>query len=432
MFSNKKEKLLLVLFLVPILSFGQAATNSPYSRFGLGDREKMVLTHNLGMGGITLGARDPGHIDFQNPASLSARDSSSFLFEFGMIGKQSELSMRGVSPAAISRDINFKHLVIAFPVTKWLGASAGIVPYSSVSYNIQSETIEGDPEYDPDIGAINYLYKGTGGVNRFFLGVGAKVFEGLSLGVNLSYLFGNTERSRSLVFVDEVNSFSTMINEKSIIGDLGFDVGLQYTLAFKENYEVTFGAVLNNKRKINGEYESITQNLLYNPTGGYFADTLFYDDGIKGKILVPSNIGVGFTFRYSEKLIVGADYYWQNWSEALFYGENDSLQDSRSFNAGLEFTPNRYALRNYLNRISYRIGGHYYNTYLQLQGEQLKNFGISFGVGLPLNRTRSMINLSFELGKRGTREQDLIEERYGMISFSLTLYDVWFIKQKFD
>ena len=165
MFYNRRGGILPILLLVPVLAFGQAATNSPYSRFGLGDQQSLAFTRNIGMGGISLGMRDPGSIDFINPASLSARDSLSFLFEFGMVGKQSELSVKGES--AVSKDINFKNLSIAFPITKRLGAAAGIVPFSSLSYKIKDRTREGDQEYDPNIGGVNYQYEGSGGVHKF-------------------------------------------------------------------------------------------------------------------------------------------------------------------------------------------------------------------------------------------------------------------------
>ena len=183
MLNHRKGILLILFLLAPIIMSGQAVTNSPYSRFGIGDLQRVQFTRNLGMGGITLGIRDPGYIDFLNPASGSARDSLSFLFEFGMAGKQSELAIKGES--ATSQDINFKNLALAFPITKWLGANAGIVPYSSMNYRINSQTDEEDPEYNPDIGKINYLYEGTGGVHMFFFGLGANIYKGLSVGVEL-------------------------------------------------------------------------------------------------------------------------------------------------------------------------------------------------------------------------------------------------------
>ncbi|UCG28919.1 MAG: hypothetical protein JSV24_06035 [Bacteroidales bacterium] len=430
MLPKGKGILLLIAYLVPTLIFGQAATNSPYSRYGVGNPESGGLTRNSGMGGISLGMRDPGYIDFQNPASLSARDSLSFIFDFGMVGEQFQLTTRNSDSR--SRDINFKHIAIAFPVTKWLGAGTGIVPFSSISYDIIKEVREGDPDYIPETGGIDYLYRGNGGVHRFFLGTGIDVYKGLSVGLSLSYLFGTMERARSITFVDEENFFNTKVSEKSIVGDLYFDAGIQYTLSFQEDNSFTIGAVYNHERNIQAEYESYTENLLINPLGGFYSDTVNFVSGITGTIILPRNIGAGLTFRKGDQLVVGADYYWQEWSDARFFGESDSLINSNSIHAGLEFTPDRTAIRNYLNRISYRIGGHYGNTYLKLENEQLKDFGISFGLGLPLNRMRSTVNLSFEMGKRGTTVQNLIEEKYGIIRFSLTLYDIWFMKRKFD
>ena len=430
MLRNRIGPLILMACLIPGMVFGQAATNSPYSRFGLGNQERGSFTRNNAMGGISFGMRNPGYIDFQNPASLSARDSLSFIFDFGMTGQQFQLSTR--NSTSTSKDINFKHMAIAFPITKWLGAGAGIVPFSSISYDIAKEVREGDPDYIPEIGGIDYLYRGTGGVHRFFLGAGVDIYKGVSVGVGLSYLFGTMEKARSITFIEEETSFNTKISEKSIVGDLYLDAGIQYTLLFSEDYSITLGAVYNHERNIKAEYESYTENLLFIPEGGHYADTVEFISGVTGKIILPRNVGIGFTFNKGDKLVIGADYYRQDWSDARFFGESDSLVNSNFIHAGLEFTPDRFAIRNYLNRMSYRIGGHYGNTYLQLQNEQLKDFGISFGLGFPLNRTRSAINLSFELGKRGGTGQNLIEEKYGIITFSLTLYDIWFMKRKFD
>lgn len=426
----KKSIFILLASVMPGLLFGQAYSNSPYSRFGLGDQEKAMLPRNIAMGGIAIGMRDPAFIDFINPASLSVRDSLSFLFDFGMVGKQTEISSGGITSE--SKDINFNHLAVAFPITRWLGASAGVVPFSTVTYDIASPVEEGHPEYIPEVGRVDYLYRGKGGVHRFFLGGGAKIFKGLSVGVNLSYLFGNMEQARSITFIEQENFFNTKITENSIVGDLYIDMGLQYVISFKDEFELTLGAVYNHDRKIKVEREEYTENTLFNSFGTFHHDTIEYNSGIKGNFDLPKNYGVGFTFRKGDQLILGADYTWQEWDKAKFFGESDSLVNSSTISGGLEFTPNRTALRGYLRRINYRIGGHYSNTYLQLKEEQLKDFGISFGVGLPLKRTRSTINLSFELGKRTPPESDLINERYGIINFSLTLYDIWFMKRKFE
>ena len=425
---------------------GQTYTNSPYSRFGLGDLERIGFGRNAALGGISIGMRDPNYIDYINPASYAARDSMSFLFEFGLTGKSSKLATNDDLPNTVN-DFNFSHLAIAFPISKKIGASFGIVPYSSMSYKISQQLREGDPDYDTSIGNINYLFSGTGGIHHFFMGTAYKIGKNLSLGVNLSYLFGAIDRNRSITFLDSINLqirpgiFSTRISEKTIVGDLNLNFGIQYTAFIKNDLEFTIGGIFDYESKINAESDIYKENILSIAGGGMVKDTLEYTSGVKKNIRLPQNMGVGFTFQKGKTFLIGADYYSQNWSEALFLGKTDSLVNSHSLHFGMEFTPKPNALRNYFNWIHYRIGGHYTNTYLQVNGEQLKDFGISFGLGIPISTIRpdlqtkmkrSTFNFAVELGQRGTYDNNLIKEKYAILSFSLTLYDFWFIKRKFD
>ena len=100
--------------------------------------------------------------------------------------------------------------------------------------------------------------------------------------------------------------------------------------------------------------------------------------------------------------------------------------------AGLEITPNPEAFRGFHKRIHYRLGGHYENSYLKLQGEQLQDYGIGFGVGLPFRNTKTSFNFAVDMGRRGTLNNNLIEENYTFFSFSVTLHDFWFLQRKFD
>jgi D-hexose-6-phosphate mutarotase len=63
---------------------------------------------------------------------------------------------------------------------------------------------------------------------------------------------------------------------------------------------------------------------------------------------------------------------------------------------------------------------------------QLKDIGMSFGVGLPLKRTKSSVNVNLEFGKKGTQKENLIQENYTKLSLNFTLHEYWFVKRKFD
>jgi len=412
------------------MAAGQTENNSPYSRFGIGDIIHHSFGKNRALGGMSLGLRDPNAIVITNPASLSARDTMSFLFEFGIIGKRTELSSGDLTDKF--DDINFNHMAIAFPISKRIGTSIGIIPYSNQNYNIISTIREGDILYNPATGDLDSKYVGEGGINQFFIGNAVKLNKNLSLGFSLSYLFGTIERIRTLSFVDRDDFYNTKYSDKTIIGDVKFDWGLQYTASLKRDLELTVGAIFSSNTKLSAENEVLQENIVYSVDPGIYIDTVQYFTDNNGHILLPRKIGVGFTLKKENKLMIGADYYSQNWSDARFFGKSDSLQNANTLRGGIEFVPNSRDLRNYLNSIHYRIGGHYSNTYLQLNGTQLTDFGISFGLGLPLRGSRSIFNIAFEMGQRGTLDNNLIKEKYGILSFSFTLYDFWFVQQKID
>jgi hypothetical protein len=57
---------------------------------------------------------------------------------------------------------------------------------------------------------------------------------------------------------------------------------------------------------------------------------------------------------------------------------------------------------------------------------------ISGGFGLPVGGRLSNINLGFEIGKKGTKASDLIEEKYVNFTLSFSLSDRWFVKSKYN
>ena len=65
---------------------------------------------------------------------------------------------------------------------------------------------------------------------------------------------------------------------------------------------------------------------------------------------------------------------------------------------------------------------------MKINNESINEFGISFGVGLPINKELSNINLGFEFGKRGTTNNGLVQENYINFRLSLSLNDKWFKK----
>ncbi|MBR2438350.1 MAG: hypothetical protein IKB26_04900, partial [Bacteroidales bacterium] len=88
--DNIFKSSLIALFLVILGVQANAQTTdalgtyTPYSLFGLGDIDKQGTSFNRGMGGIGIGVRDNRHINYLNPASITERDTLSFMLDFGI------------------------------------------------------------------------------------------------------------------------------------------------------------------------------------------------------------------------------------------------------------------------------------------------------------------------------------------------------------
>lgn len=77
------------------------------------------------------------------------------------------------------------------------------------------------------------------------------------------------------------------------------------------------------------------------------------------------------------------------------------------------------------------MGLQYEKTPFVFNGEDINDFGINFGVTLPVSNASS-IHTSFLFGQRGKTENDLIRERYFRVSLGITFNDRWFTKVKYD
>lgn len=417
-----------LLCAIPVAA--QVNTGSPYSRFGLGELNQPGFAQNQALGGAGIGLRYGNLINYLNPASYTETDTMSFLFDFGLMGSQTNYSTN--TEKSRMNNYNIHHIAMGFGITRNWKASIGIVPYSSVGYSIEED------KFLPGANFINYSYKGNGGLNSLYIGNAVRMFDHFSLGLNLNYLFGYLDYSNGVSFPSDAYAAATLIENRLTLGGMTYKLGFQYHDVFREKYFLTLGAVFSNETNVKTS-RSLIQTTYYPGAGKTLNDStslnpayIIKSDNIAGKTLLPQNLGFGASFGIKNKLTLAADYSMQEWSKSVIPGKSDTLANSSSLNLGVEYTPNEQALRGYYNRVHYRLGGYYSNSYLRIRGEQLQDYGISFGVGLPFKSSKSSFNIGFALGQRGTLKNNLIKENYGIVNIGLTLHDFWFVKRKFD
>lgn len=423
-----------IFLLLLIISIGQISAqklvNSPYARFGPGTLEPAGLFKSLSMGGAATALRDPLTLNYLNPAAYSTIDTNSFIFDFGLDYRMIDLS-DGVN-RDISDDMNFHHITMGFPITKHSGIAFGLVPYSSGYYNISSQTLPGDPDYDPLVGETVNIHKGKGSINKFFIGAAVIPVKNLSLGVNLEFLFGSIERSNNFLFNEGSNFYNNRTSESILLRGHNFVYGVQYDIDLGEKKLLTAGVTFSAGKDYSADYENLAARYSLYTGSIYSTDTLTYEAGTEITVKLPQQLSFGLAYTVTDRMTLIADYTTTKWSDSNFPGYNQYLVDRNSFKAGISFIPNKTSNRNFLERIEYRIGGHTAKSHLVVNGEQLSEFGITFGVGLPMNRSKSMINIFLGYGTRkGSFENNLHKETCFDFGISFNFYDNWFEKRKY-
>ena len=428
---NKIKFLIAGLFLSVLYTNAQLNTASPYSRFGLGELVQPGFAPNLALGGTGIANRSSGTINYLNPASLTAIDSMSFLFDFGL--NYSNVRYRSDDYKTKLDNFNIDHVAIGFPVTKWWKSSVAVMPFSRVGYTIKEANLL------PSIGLTDYYYEGSGGISKILIGNGFNIGKEFSVGLNFNYLFGNLNHLQRVNFPADPYAAATYTQNNLRVEGMVFNFGVQYRKEIMEKYFVTLGAIYDNKAKLKG-INNFSQNVYFPGAAASTPDSVVVNpnytldsDTINGRVTYPRRIGFGLSLGIKDKLTLSGDYSTQEWSKALVMGASDSLKDSKSVNVGLEYIPgNKGSIKKYYGRVSYRLGGYYTNSYLVLRGNQLKDYGITFGAGLPFRNTKTSLNLGLVLGQRGTLEKGLIKENYMIFNVSLTFHDLWFFKTVID
>jgi len=433
MLGSKKLLLtaLLAIFLIPL--HGQN-TDSPYSRYGYGILNNQSIGASKSMGGISYGVRDmnanPG-----NPASYTGVDSLTFIFDMGVSYLKSRLTEGGYSQNDDNGGLDY--IAMQFPLSKRVGMSIGLLPFSSVGYSFGTQESK-------DI-VVTKSFSGSGGFSQIYGGLAYSPLKNLSVGANINYIFGNTTYTRSLSVSGIPSANSEAWNQKLVLNLLRFDIGVQYTLPLQKNQSLTIGAVFSPAAKKSGKIDRIYNQYTANSTVPSRSDTTSYR-GKDAYTDLPNRFGLGFTWKRGNNLTVGADATYQTWSKVRYsehmdddLNKSNRFNDNWRFNAGIEYTIDPYD-RNFMKRIKFRGGVNYSNSYMNvLTGEGqtagYKEYGATLGFGIPVRDTytgrSSYINIGFEYKNLRPDKSNLIKEQYFGVSMGICFNELWFLKNKF-
>lgn len=418
--------------------------NSPYSRYGLGNFINQYYAGPAGMGGLSAAFNDPYHLNLVNPASLSHLQATAF--EVGMNVQHSTLKSGSASEGIWSGNLNY--LALGFPIINpinealdrkrsplGLGMAFALQPYTVVGYNIEAITEQ------EELGKTTNLLKGTGGTNRL-LWSNSISYKGLSAGLTAGYLFGQLTNSRVVAFDSLELAYITEFLDEISLNGFFWEAGLQYTHDFKRlnangeqepsGRRLVIGLYGNSRDNFNTDTQRFAErfNSSYNAQ-----DTILNETGLEQSGTLPSALSFGLLYENRNDFRLGVEYSLQRWSEYVNEAKSESpLADTWRLRAGLEWVPDFQSYNNYFERVRYRLGFFYGQDPRSFGGEQLKEYALTAGFGLPIIMSRqrvSFLNLSLEAGQFGLA--DTLRETYVKMVLGFTLNDnTWFFKRKFN
>ncbi len=416
-----KNRATILYFILPALVLVQFSVSAqmknhlPYSIYGIGDIRPEGYARNYGMGRTGIALSSGQHLNNINPASYHEMDSISFFFDFGLSADITKYAT--TEKTQHGSDLNIRNIALGFRISSNWSASIGVSPYSTVAYQINStKDVEGTLDH------FNAQLNGSGGLTQFYWDNSYVLFKRLSLGVNATYLFGNITSEEDALY-DRL-TYDILSTKTSRLNKVYLDFGFQYFFPIKDKFRVTVGGIFGNNHKLNFKEEIVISK----STGVVFEDKITRD----GTFDLPVHFGTGLAVVYDNRLTFSADYLYYNWSSVSSESTEYDYTSTNMFRFGLEYIPGRLNQLGYLGRISYRAGYYHDDSYLRLRKTSIGENGLSFGVGIPFLKNKTSVNLTYNLGIRGTTQNALIQENYHTILISLTLHDWWFIKPKYD
>ena len=390
------------------------------------------------MGGVSV-YNDSIHMNFRNPASYTGKNMFSFnnegrLVKFTVGLGHSETDLKTSTNSSETTNTSFEYLGLNVPMGKF-GFGFGLIPFSSVGYKLQSSNVENQ---------LQYKYSGNGGLNKAFLGFAYQLSDNLAIGFDAKYNFGNIQNSALEYLYDDESlplDYQAREQNRSDLSGVNFNFGLIFRGGITENLELHASLAHSPDYNLSSRNSRTFASVVINPNTqiefpvneiNVDLETLGLD---KTDLSMPSVTIFGLGISKPKKWFIGAEYTSITssvFSNDLISIENSEFEDSSKISFGGFYIPDYASFSKFWNRVVYRAGFYSEKTGLVINNESINEFGISFGLGIPAGGLFSNVNTTVEFGKRGTTNEDLVEENFVNFQLSLSLNDRWFIKRKYN
>ena len=409
-------------------------TLSPYSMYGLGTLADQSQGFNRAMGGLSMGLRGGTIVNMLNPASYSAVDSLTMIFDMGVSGQITNFKEGGVSMNR--KTAGFDYATALFRVMPKMGVSVGVMPFTNIGYAFNYSERVGETSTSSVM-----AYEGDGGLSQAYLGIGYQVLKCLSIGANFSYFWGYYDKELVITTSDSYVNTVTKSYEANI-SSYKIDLGVQFQKPINTNNMLTVGATVGIGHKLGADAKLST--IILNPQT---SDSGEENTELKDAFSLPTTFSVGATWAHKKSLTVGADYSLQKWGSLEFPYSNDlndryemsgsALLDRHKVTIGADWIPepNPMVRRSFLKSIHYKFGASYATPYYNIRGGEKgpSEFSLSAGFAIPIINSwnnRSLLNISAQWVN--SQMPNYIKENSFRINIGLTFNERWFAKWKVD
>lgn len=433
------KKLVIVFIVVfAIQAQAQNGSASPYSFYGIGSLKFKGTVENRSMGGLSI-FTDSIHINFRNPSgyagnNLKIWNNENRPVKFTVGGSSSNLTLKTEDESQAVNATTFDYLALAVPMGKF-GLGFGLMPYTSVGYKLESSSAAGH---------LDQRFQGEGGLNKAFLGFGYQITPKLGIGVDASYNFGNVQNSAlQFRYQDgEPLQYHSKENNRSDLSGINLNFGMNYKTMITKKHQLTAALTYMPKSSITSDNQRYFSTVVVDPftNDELIINTIEADLDAQNlrstDLILPSLLSFGAGIGVPQKWFAGGEYTFQKTSEfdnPIFTIGNAEFVDASTIAVGGFYIPDFKSFSSYWKRIVYRAGVRFENTGLRINNQTINEFGMSFGIGLPVGADIfSNANIGFEFGKRGTTKENLIQENFMNLQIGLSLNDRWFNKRKYN
>lgn len=416
-----------IIALLTLGSLRMMAQNNfaPYSQLGLGDLEDGYYNRTTGLANTGIAYRSNRYLINNNPASFSGLTNQYFTMETALRGQYISYAGNQVNVASTeSGDLTFRKLILGIKVTRNWGTSIGILPYSTENYEFQSPyNIAGTTIQIAD----NY-FQGHGSVNRAYWANSYEFFHHLSIGVDASYIFGQLNENS---IIQSYPTGATLVSTTNNVNlqNLYFTYGMQLYGRIGKQWNYCLGGTYSVKTAL---LAASTQLVLNNDSA-----VLQNIQNQEGYMYLPNAWGAGLSLTYKDKYTFLADYRYQNWNGVAtvntYPGQGYSVVSAQRGSAGFEISKKKSFYNTRIELSYIQAGAYYENSYLQINGQQIRNYGLTTGFGVNSLKSPLAYNIVLEYGIRGTTQNNLIRENYADITFLINFGQIWYTKgKKFD